>query len=115
MEFNTEFLQFSSLGTSIYRLQVQMSVWLEIPRRCPDGRHKASGRIIVRLAFQILQKFFPELSPVWMVLPCRPDGRTLAVCNFLIKAWRVWTIGYVVQKVDLMHAIFIYKARASGP
>jgi hypothetical protein len=36
MEFNTEFLQFSSLGTSIYRLQVQMSVWLEIPRRRPD-------------------------------------------------------------------------------
>jgi hypothetical protein len=26
-EFNTEFLQFSSLGTSIYRLQVQMSLW----------------------------------------------------------------------------------------
>jgi len=28
MEFNTKFLQFSSIGTSIYRLQVQMSVWL---------------------------------------------------------------------------------------
>jgi hypothetical protein len=27
MEFNTEFLLFSSLGTSIYRLMVQMSVW----------------------------------------------------------------------------------------
>jgi len=38
MEFNTEFLQFSSLGTFIYRLQVQMSVWLEKPRRRPDGQ-----------------------------------------------------------------------------
>jgi hypothetical protein len=41
MEFNTEFLQFSSLGTSIYRLQVQMSVWLEKPRPRLDGRNKA--------------------------------------------------------------------------
>jgi len=29
MEFNTEFLMFSSIGTSIYRLTVQMSVWLD--------------------------------------------------------------------------------------
>jgi len=79
MEFNTEFLQFSSLWTSIYRLQVQMSVWLEIPRHRSDGSHKASGRTTVRLAFQISQKFFLELSRVRMVLPCRPYGRTLAV------------------------------------
>jgi len=64
MEFNTEFLQFSNLGTSIYRLQVQMSVWLEIPRRRLDGRHKVSGQTTVLLAFQISQKFFPELSRV---------------------------------------------------
>jgi hypothetical protein len=29
-----------------------MSVWLEIPRRRPDGRHKASGRTTVQLTFQ---------------------------------------------------------------
>jgi hypothetical protein len=92
-----------------------MSVWLEIPRRRPDRIHKASGWTIVRSAFQILQKFFPELSRVRMVLPYCPDGRTLSVCNFHIKAWHVWTIGYVVQKVDLMHAICIYKTRVSGP
>jgi hypothetical protein len=34
MEFATKFLQFLSLGTSIYRLQVQTSVWLDNPRRC---------------------------------------------------------------------------------
>jgi len=73
MEFNTKFLQFSSLRTSIYRLQVQMSVWHEIPRRHLDGRYKASGRTTVRSAFQISQKFFPELSRVQKVLPCHPD------------------------------------------
>jgi len=92
-----------------------MSVWLEITRRRPDDRHKASGRIIVRSVFQISQKFFPELSRVRTVLPCRPDGCTLAVRNFHIKVSRVRTIGSVVQTVDLMHAIFIYEARASGP
>jgi hypothetical protein len=89
MEFNTEFLQFSSLGTSIYKMQVQMSVWLEKPRRHPDDRHKASGRTTMRSAFQISQKFFPELSRVRTMLPCRPDGRTLATHNFHIKASRV--------------------------
>jgi hypothetical protein len=68
MEFNTEFLQFSSLGASIYRLQVQMSICLEIPRRHPDGRRKAFGQITVRLAFRISLKFFPELSRVWTVV-----------------------------------------------
>jgi hypothetical protein len=115
MKFNTEFLQFSSLGTSIYRLQVQMSVWLEILRWRPDGRHKASKRTTVRSAFQISQKFFPELGRVQTVLPYRPDGRTLAARNFHIKASRVWTIEHVVRTVYLMHAISIYVARASGP
>jgi hypothetical protein len=49
------------------------------------------------------------------VLPCHPDGRTLAARNFHIKAWRIWTIGSVVRTVDLMHAISIYEARASKP
>jgi len=62
MEFNTDFLQFSSLGAFIYRLQVQMSVRLEIPRPRLDGRHKESGRTTVRSAFKISQKFFPELT-----------------------------------------------------
>jgi hypothetical protein len=55
-----------------------------------------------------------ELSRVWTVLLCSPDSRTLAARNFHIKARRVQTKGYVVQTVDLMHAIFIYEARESG-
>jgi hypothetical protein len=43
------------------------------------------------------------------VLPCRPDGRTLAACNFHIKAWHVRTITSVVWTVNLMHAIFEYE------
>jgi hypothetical protein len=92
-----------------------MSVWLEIPKYRPDSRHKVSGRTTVRLAFQISQKFVLELSRVHMVLPSRPDSRTLAVRNFHIEAWCVRTIGYVFWTVDLMHAISIYETRASGP
>jgi hypothetical protein len=66
-------------------------------------------------AFQISLKFFPELSRVWTVLPCHPNSRTLVARNFHIKASRVRTIGSVVWTVDLMHAIFIYEARASKP
>jgi hypothetical protein len=47
-------------------------------------------------------------------VPCRPDGRTSATSNFLIKASRVQTGGMVVQTVDLMHTISITDARASG-
>jgi len=83
-----------------------MSVWLEIPRRRLDDRHKSSGRTTVRSSFQISLKFFPELSCIRTVLPCRPDGRTLAARNFHIKALRFWM-------VDLMHPIFIFEARAS--
>jgi hypothetical protein len=92
-----------------------MSVWLEKLRRRPDGRHKASERTTVPLAFQISQKFFPELSRVRTVLPCRLDCSTLAVCNFHIKAWRIQTMKTVVRTVNLMHAISIYEACASGP
>jgi hypothetical protein len=63
MEFNIEFLQFSSLGTSIYRLQVQMSVWLEKPRPRPDGRHKASGRTNMRSAFQNFAEILSQFEP----------------------------------------------------
>jgi len=67
-EFNTEFLQFLSLRTSIYRLQVQMSGWLDKPRRRLDDRHKASGQTTVRLAFQnfteILSCFEPRPNSV---------------------------------------------------
>jgi hypothetical protein len=90
MEFATEFLQFSSLGTSIYRLHVQMSIWLEKPRPRSDGRHKASGKTTVRSAFQISQKFFPELSRVRMVC--------------LV----VWTVA------PLLHAISILRLRGFG-
>jgi hypothetical protein len=77
-----------------------MSVWLKKPKRRPDGRHKAFGRTTVWSAFQILLKFFPDLSHIRTVLPCCPDGLTLAARNFLIKASRVRT-------VDMMHAISI--------
>jgi hypothetical protein len=92
-----------------------MSVWLEIPRRRPDGRHKAFERTFVRSAFQVLQKFFPELSRVRIVLPCCPDGRTLATCNFHIKARCVRTMTSIIQTVNLVHAISIYEARAFRP
>jgi hypothetical protein len=92
-----------------------MSVWLEMPRHRPDGRHKASGWTTVRSAFQISQKFFPEMSRVRTVLSCRPDSRTLAARNFHIKGWRVWTKGSIVLTVDLMHTISIYEVRASEP
>jgi len=83
-----------------------------------SGRYlpnKASGQATVQSTFQILQKFFSELSRIRTVLPCRPDGRTLAGCNFHIKASRVQTIGSVVRTVDLMNVISIYEARASRP
>jgi len=108
MECNTEFLQFSSLGTSIYRLQVQMSVWLEKPRRCPEGRHKASGWTIVQSAFQNFAEILSRLEPL-------PDGRTFAAHNFHIKASCIQTIGMIVRTVDLMHVISIYVALTSEP
>jgi hypothetical protein len=49
------------------------------------------------------------------MVPYRLDGRTSAARNFHIKASRVWTKGMVVRTVDLMHAISISDARASGP
>jgi hypothetical protein len=70
-----------------------------------DIRHP-DGQLCNRLS-KILLKFFPDLSRVRMVLPCRPDGRTSATRNFNIEALGVWTKGMVVWTVDLMHAISI--------
>jgi len=92
-----------------------MSVWLEIHRGRPDDRHKASRRTTVRSTFQILQKFFLEMSRVRTMLPCRLDCRTLAARNFHIKTSRIRSIEHVVRMVDLMHTISIYVAHASGP
>jgi hypothetical protein len=92
-----------------------MSVWLDKPRRRPDGGHKVSGRTTVRSAFQNSQKFFPDISHVRTVLSCRPDGCTPAARNFHIKASRVQTMKAGVQTVVLMHVISIYVAHAFGP
>jgi hypothetical protein len=69
----------------------------------------------VRSGFQISQKFFPELSRVGTMLPCRPDGRTLAARNFHIKAWCVRTVTSVVRTMNLIYAISIYEACAFRP
>jgi hypothetical protein len=100
MEFATEFLQFSSLGTSIYRPHIQMSVWLDKPRRRSDGQ------LCDRLS-TISLKFFPDLSRFRTVLPCCLDSRTSAARNFHIKALRIRTKGMVLRTVDLMHTISI--------
>jgi hypothetical protein len=49
------------------------------------------------------------------VLPCHLNGCTLAAPNFHIKAWHVQTMTCVVRTGNLMYAISIYEARASGP
>jgi hypothetical protein len=59
------------------------------------------------ISFPNFIEIFPELSRIQTVLPYRPNGRTLAERNFLIEAWRV-------RMIDLMHAISIYEACASG-
>jgi hypothetical protein len=91
-----------------------MSVWLEKPRRRPDGRHKAFGRTTVGLS-KISLKFFLDLSRIRTVLPYRPVCHTFAARNFHIKASRIRTIGMVVRTIDLMHAISIYVAHTSRP
>jgi hypothetical protein len=93
-----------------------MNVRLEIPRRHPDGIDiRLLDRQLCDRLSKISLKFFPDLSRVRIMFPCRPDGRTSAARNFHIKALRVRTIGMVVWTVDLMHTISIYVARASGP
>jgi hypothetical protein len=60
MEFNTEFLQFSSPGTYIYRLRVQMGEYCDKYRRRRDSGHRPSGQTTVQpelLRFSL--KIFP--------------------------------------------------------
>jgi hypothetical protein len=64
---------------------------------------------------KISLKIFPEMSRVRTVVPCHSDGRTFAASNFHIEALHVRTRRMVVQTADLMHAISISDARASGP
>jgi hypothetical protein len=77
-----------------------MSVWLDKPRRRPDGRHKASGQTTMWSAFQNFAEILSRFEP-------RLDSRTSAARNFHIKASHVRTIGMVVRMVDLMNAISI--------
>jgi hypothetical protein len=63
---------------------------------------------------RILLKFFPEMSRVRTMVPCCPDGHTSAASNFHIEALHVRTKRRVVRTADLMHAISISDARASG-
>jgi len=70
-----------------------------------DIRHP-DGQLYDQLS-KISLKFFLDLSRVWTVLPCRPDGHTSAARNFHIEASRFQTKGMVVQMVDLMHGISI--------
>jgi len=98
-----------------------MSVWLDKPRRPPEGGHKASGRTTMRSAFQnfaeILSWFEPHPDGVTMLsgrshFSCtqfryqgfaRPDqgnGRPngwLDARNFHISSSRVRTMKAVVQ------------------
>jgi hypothetical protein len=67
---------------------------------------RSDGQLCDRLS-KISLKFFPVLSHVQTVLPCRPDGRTSAARNFHIKASRIQTKGMVVLTVDQMHTISI--------
>jgi hypothetical protein len=48
-----------------------MSVWLDKPRRCLDGRHKASVRTTVRSAFQNFAEILSCFEP-------HPDGVALS-------------------------------------
>jgi hypothetical protein len=113
MEFNTEFLQFSSLGASIYRLTVQMSVWLDKTGCRPEGGHRSSGRTTVRSKFR--WKSFLFESRVRTVLPCRMEDRMFTASNFHIEASGVQTKRMVVQTVVLMHTISIFDTRSSRP
>jgi hypothetical protein len=114
MEFNTEFLLFSSLWASIYRLTVQMRVWLHKTGYRPDGGHRPSGRTTVRPKFlKFRWKSFLFKSRVKTVLLCHLDGCTFAVSNFHIEASRVRTGRMVVRMANLMHAISISDAHAS--
>jgi hypothetical protein len=72
---------------------INLGAFRTVDIRRPDGQ------LCDRLS-KILLKFFPDLSHVQTVLPCRPDDRTSAARNLHIKASGVRTKGMVVQTVD---------------
>jgi hypothetical protein len=57
--------------------------------------NRLDGQLCDRL-FKFSLKFFPDLSRVQMVLPCRPNGRTLAARIFHIKASHVQTMNAII-------------------
>jgi len=80
-------------GASIYRLRCRMGDCCNMYGRRPDSESGSSGRTPVRQEFlRISLKIFPVKSRVWTVRHCRPDGRTSAASNFLIRfhASRPW-------------------------
>jgi hypothetical protein len=60
MEFNIEFLLFSSLGSSIYRLTDQMSIWLD--KKLGSVRTVVMGRLDGQLCDQLSENFAEILS-----------------------------------------------------
>jgi hypothetical protein len=61
------------------------------------------------------EKSFLFKSHVQTVKHCRPDGRTFAATNFLIRLRASEPRGMGVRTADLQHAISISAMRASGP
>jgi hypothetical protein len=61
------------------------------------------------------EKSFLFKSRVRTVRHCRPDGRTSAASNFLIRLRASGPWGMSVRMAELQHAISISAMRASGP
>jgi hypothetical protein len=82
-------------------------------------RTVAMGRPDGQLYDKIFWKFCEEIFPIWEPrlngMAHRPDGRTSAASNFLIRlrASRPW--GMSVRTAILQHAISISAMSASGP
>jgi hypothetical protein len=92
-----------------------MSVWLDKTGRHPDNGHRLSGQTTLLPKFQKFRwKSFLFKSRVRTVRHCRSDGRMSATSNFHIEAPCVQTRRMGVWMVNLMHAISISDARASG-
>jgi hypothetical protein len=109
MEFNTEFLQFSSLGTSIYRLWASGLKYLGAVRTV--DKRRLDGQLWDRLS-KFCRKSFLNCR-VRTVLPYHPNSCTLAALNFHIKTWHVRTMKTIIRTGNLMHVISISKACAS--
>jgi hypothetical protein len=104
-----------SLGASIYRLSNRMGDCSDICGFRPDGGHEPFGQTTMRQIFlkHFTEKSFLFESRVRTVRHYRPDGRTSAASNFLIRlrASRPW--GMSVRTAELQHAISISVMRAS--